>query len=58
MAKMNLDRCFASNRYMLSRAAALTAELQAAYENYQFARFYQVCLANMIRVLHINCHSL
>lgn len=41
-AKTKLYGCFVSNRYMLSRGAALTAELQAAYENYQFARFYQV----------------
>lgn len=33
-----------SCRYMLSRTAAVTAELQAAYDNYQFARFYQASL--------------
>jgi isoleucyl-tRNA synthetase len=31
----------AACRYMLSRTAAVTEELRAAYENYQFARFYQ-----------------
>lgn len=33
---------------MLSRAAAVTAELQAAYQNYQFARFYQVLMSRDI----------
>jgi isoleucyl-tRNA synthetase len=34
-------RVSAACRYMLSRTAAVTEELRAAYENYQFARFYQ-----------------
>ena len=40
----------AACRYMLSRTAAVTEELRAAYENYQFARFYQACAAS--------CHAL
>jgi len=35
------DQLPATDRYMLSRAAAVFEELRSSFENYQFARFYQ-----------------
>lgn len=39
------EMCGVLHRYMLSRSAALVTELNTAFENYQFSRFYQACLS-------------